>query len=151
MCWYWLWLGFFWYPEVMLCNSDIRMLSLNFALMEIGIFHIVFQNDTITTPTTPCQKKKKCFLQLASPMGLILRLSKLKEQACNINWKNPVLISKITFSGFLTGKGVILSEMLADQCKNREMYHSSKESHEIKWSACVEFTGLKANQDGITL
>lgn len=44
----------------------------------------------------------------------------------------------MTFSVFLTGKGIILSEMLADQCKNRAMYHSSKESHEIKWNACVD-------------
>lgn len=43
----------------------------------------------------------------------------------------------MTFSVFLTGKGVI-SEMLADQCKNRAMYHSSKESHEMKWGACVD-------------
>lgn len=66
------------------------MLSLNFALMETERFHIVFQNDTITTPTTPPPKKKpkKSFLQPASLIGLILRLCKLKHAA---------LIEKIQF------------------------------------------------------
>lgn len=60
------------------------MLSLNFALMEMERIHIVFQNDAITTPTTPCQKKR-LFLRLASLIGLILRLCKPKGQARNVN------------------------------------------------------------------
>lgn len=69
------------------------MLPLNFAFMEIGRFLVVFQNDTITTTTCTQpqkkeekkEKKRKSFLQVTSPIGLILRQCKLKEQACNIN------------------------------------------------------------------